>query len=51
MQWLVTILAALVQVFLPALVEAMKRKAEDARPQPALRDRLRARVRERWVTP
>ena len=49
MKWLVAILTVLLQALVPALIEASKRKAEDARPQPLLRERLRARVRERWV--
>ena len=49
MQWLVAILTVLLQALLPVLIEASKRKAEDARTQPLLRERLRGRVRERWA--
>jgi hypothetical protein len=48
LKWLVAMMAALLQVLLPAIVEAAKRKSEDARPQPELRDKLRRRVRESW---
>jgi len=48
MRWVTAILEAVLRVLLPALVEASKPKAEDARPQPVLRDRLRQRVWDTW---
>jgi len=49
MKWLMAVLTVLLQALLPALIEASKLKAEDARPEPLLRERLRGRVRERWA--
>ena len=48
MKWLLSILAAVVQVILPAVAEALRKRAEDARRQPDLRRRLTERVRMTW---
>jgi hypothetical protein len=45
-KWLVAILEAILRALLPALIEASKPTAEDARPQPQLRERLRTKVRQ-----
>lgn len=45
---LVNLLIPLLSVLLPALVRQSRPTAEEARPQPELRARLRQRVREGW---
>ncbi|HUU30838.1 MAG TPA: hypothetical protein VMY69_01905 [Phycisphaerae bacterium] len=48
MKWLELVLGVLVRALLPALVEAARPKAEDSRPDTALRRRLRDGVRRHW---
>ena len=48
MNWLVTLIVALLRVFLPALVKASKPASEEADRNVELRDRLRRRVRRTW---
>jgi hypothetical protein len=48
MNWLVTLIVALLRVFLPALVKASKPASEEADRNIELRDRLRRRVRRTW---
>jgi hypothetical protein len=45
-KWLVAILEAILRALLPALIKASQPTAEDSRPQPQLRERLRAKVRQ-----
>jgi hypothetical protein len=45
MSHLVTIIIAILRALVPALINASKPTAEDARPQPELRKRLRAKLR------
>ena len=49
MKALITILVAVLQVLLPALFKATTPTAEDSAPQPELKKRLRARVRQTWA--
>ena len=49
MKALITILVAVLQVLLPALFKASQKTAEDSAPQPELKKRLRARVRQTWA--
>ena len=46
MIWIVPILEAILRVLIPALLKSRAPTAEDSRPQPRLRDRLRARIRQ-----
>ena len=48
MNWLVTLIVALLRAFLPALAQASKDTCEDAHPNRELHDRLRRRVRRTW---
>jgi len=52
MQAVLSFLAELLRLLLPALIELWKRESrptfEDADPQTELQDRLRKRVRETW---
>ena len=49
MKALIAILVAVLQVLLPALFKAATPTAEDSAPQPELKRRLRARVRQTWA--
>ena len=49
MQWLVTILIAVLRAVLPSLIREAKPTADDARLQPELRERLRRRIRQTWL--
>ena len=49
MKILLTILVAVLKAFLPALLKAATPTAEDSAPQPELKKRLRARVRQTWA--
>ena len=51
MQWLITLIAAVVRVLLPWVVNQSRPTAEDAHPDRQTRDRLRAKVREHWREP
>jgi hypothetical protein len=48
-KWLVAIIEAILRALVPALIKASTPTAEDSRPQPQLRDRLRAKVRGAWA--
>ena len=48
MKWLLLILEAVLRVLIPVLEKSSQAKAQDAGPQPELRERLRARVRGHW---
>ena len=48
MKVLLTILAALLRLVLPAVLDALKKRAEQSPPQPQLRDRLVRRIRRTW---
>ncbi len=48
MKFLVTLIVALLRVFLPALVEASKDTCEEGGRQPELKARLRKKVRAVW---
>ena len=48
MKWVIAILTVILRALLPALFEATKPSAEDGARRPDLRNRLRARVRNRW---
>ena len=48
MNWLVTLIVAILRAFLPALVQASKDTSEEAGRNIELRDRLRKRVRRTW---
>jgi hypothetical protein len=48
MKWLVTILTVVLRALLPAIFRSARPTAEDAAPQPELRNRLRERVRKTW---
>ena len=49
MKALLTILVAVLKVLLPVLFKAATPSAEDSAPQPELKKRLRARVRQMWA--
>lgn len=48
MNWLVTLIVALLRAFLPAVVQKSKDTAEEGKRDTALRERLRGRVRQSW---
>lgn len=48
MKTLLTLLAALLRLVLPAVLDALNKRAEQSPPQPQLRDRLVRRVRRTW---
>ena len=48
MNWLVTLIVALLRAFLPALVQASRDTSEEADRNVEVRDRLRERVRRTW---
>ena len=48
MNWLVTLIVALLRVFLPAIAANAKDTAEDGKRDSTLRKRLRDRVRQGW---
>ena len=48
MQWLITLIAAVIRVLLPWIVNRSRPTAEDADPDRQTRDRLRAKVRKHW---
>jgi len=51
MQWLITLIAAVLRVLLPWVVNQSRPTAEDADPDRQTRDRLRAKVRKHWGKP
>jgi len=51
MQWLISLIAAIVRVLLPWVVKQSRPTAEDADPDRKTRDRLRAKVRKLWGKP
>jgi hypothetical protein len=51
MQWLVSLIAAVVRVLLPWVVNQSRPTAEDAHPDRLTRDRLRAKVHQHWGKP
>ena len=51
MQWLISLIAAIVRVLLPWVVKQSQPTAEDADPDRQTRDRLRAKVRKHWGRP
>ena len=50
MQWLITLIAAVLRVLLPWVVKQSRPTTEDADPDRETRDRLRAKVRKHWGT-
>ena len=48
MNWLVTLIVAVLRAFLPALVQRSKDKCEEGKSDPVLKKRLRNRVRRTW---
>jgi len=48
MNWLVTLIAALLRIFLPALIDAAQPRYEDASPNAELREKLKKKVRGAW---
>jgi len=51
MQWLISLIAAIVRILLPWIVNRSRPTAEDADPDRQTRDRLRAKVRKHWGKP
>jgi hypothetical protein len=51
MKWFVAILTAVLQVLLSLVVKQSRPTAEDADPDRAVREKLRAKVREHWRKP
>ncbi len=51
MQWLVSLIVAVLRVLLPWVVNQSRPTAEDADPDRQNRDRLRAKVRQYWGKP
>ena len=51
MQWLISLIAAVVRVLLPWVVNQSRPTAQDAHPDRPTRDHLRAKVREHWGKP
>ena len=51
MQWLISLIAAIVRVLLPWVVKQSRPTAEDADPDLQTRDRLWAKVRKHWGKP
>ena len=51
MQWLISLIAAVVRVLLPWVVNQSRPTAQDAHPDRQTRDRLRAKVRQHWGKP
>ena len=51
MQWLITLIAAVIRVLLPWVVSQSRPTAEDAHPDRQARDRLRAKVCQHWGKP
>lgn len=50
MNWLATLIVAILRAFLPALVRQSKDTCEEGKSDPALSKRLRDRVRRTWGT-
>ena len=48
MTFWVELIIGVLRILLPAFVDASTPRQEDARSQPELRDKLRARIRRRW---
>jgi len=48
MQWLISLIAAIIRVLLPWVVKQSRPTAEDADPDRETRDRLRAKIRKHW---
>lgn len=48
MPWLITLVTAVLRVLLPWAAQQARPTAEDADPDRATRDRLRAQVRAHW---
>jgi len=51
MQWLISLIVAVLRVLLPWAVQQSRPTAEDADPDRQTRDKLRAKVREHWGKP
>ena len=51
MQWLISLIVAVLRVLLPWVVKQSRPTAEDADPDRQNRDRLRAKVRQHWGKP
>jgi len=51
MQWLISLIVAVLRVLLPWVVNRSRPTAEDADPDRETRDRLRAKVRQHWGKP
>ncbi|MBN2583066.1 MAG: hypothetical protein JXL80_08355 [Planctomycetes bacterium] len=51
MQWLISLIAAILRVLLPWAVQQSRPTAEDADLDRQNRDKLRAKVREHWGKP
>ena len=51
MQWLISLIVAVLRVLLPWAVQQSRPTAEDAHPDQQTRDKLRAKVRQHWGKP
>ena len=51
MQWLISLIVAVLRVLLPWVVSQSRPTAEDADPDRQTRDRLRAKIRKHWGKP
>jgi len=51
MQWLISLIVAILRALLPWVVNRSRPTAEDADPDRETRDRLRAKVRQHWGKP
>jgi len=51
MQWLMSLIVAVLRVLLPWVVKQPRSTGEDADPDRQTRDRLRAKVRKHWGNP
>ena len=48
MSWLVSLIVALLRIFLPAILEAVQPRYEDASPNVEVREKLKEKVRSTW---
>jgi hypothetical protein len=51
MQWLISLIVAVIRVLLPWIVNQSRPTAQDADPDRQVRDRLRERIRQHWRAP
>ena len=51
MQWLISLIVAVLRVLLPWVVSQSRPTAGDADPDRQTRDRLRAQIRKHWSKP